>query len=174
MSQFTAYSERYIENLFNVWYSAGRPSINKLLEHLTEKGVKDEHGRIPSYDQLRDWSGEYAWHDRGDALLAKASAKMEIKLVDKTVEMWDIHADAAREVALKALDHIREHGFDSSASAVQAIKWAQEEERKTRGAKEFITAVKNSSSENLMETIRELMERSSATEDVVDAETKEE
>jgi len=169
---FTAYTERYMELAFQTYYSAGRPSYKKLCDLMYEKKIFDERGRVPSDHVLKNWASEYGWSARCDALDAEAARKMEIVLVDETVSMWKRHADAAREVALSALEYVREHGFDTSSSAIQAIKWAQEEERKTRGAEEFISAIKDKSSEDLMETIRELMERSAANE-IVEGETKE-
>lgn len=141
---------------------------------MVEKDLKDEAGRVPGIEILKNFASEHGWRARKDALEAEASAQMDIILVEETVSMWKQHAEAAREVALKALDYIRQEGFDSSSSAISAIKWAQEEERKTRGADAFITTIKNKSSQDLLEAVRELMERSAETEDIVDMETKEE
>lgn len=81
--------------------------------------------------------------------------------------MWKEHAEAAAKVRKEALAYIEEKGFDSSASAIAAIKWAQEEERKTRGAEAFIASIKNASNEDLLERVRRLTERhvSTAEED---------
>ena len=168
------YTERFIESCFQFWYSAGCPNFRKLHDLMIEKEFKDEYGRIPYYDILRIWSSERDWSFRREGLDEKAAEKMDVVLVDQTVEMWKAHAEAAREVALKALAHVREHGFDTSASAVAAIRWAQEEERKTRGAEAFITTLKNADNQDIVEMVRELMERSSATDDVVDGEASEE
>jgi hypothetical protein len=169
LSQFTEYSEHYIEQCFQFWYAATCPSYKVLHDLMIEKGVRDEFDRIPSHEQLKNWGSKYSWSARRDAIEADASQKMHVVLVDQTVSMWKAHAEAAREVAMIALEKIRTDGFDSSASAISAIKWAQEEERKTRGAEAFIEKLKNSSNSDLLDTIRELMERSAATEDVVDA-----
>lgn len=97
--------------------------------------------------------------------MGKAAVVMEENLVKQTIEMWKRHADAAQEVAFLALDYIRIKGFDSSSSAVKAIEWAQEEERRTRGAEALIESIKQESNEDLIETIRNLASRKLSTDD---------
>lgn len=95
---------------------------------------------------------------------------MDDELVDQTVAMWRRHAEAAHVVAVEALAKIRKDGFDTTASAVSAIKWAQEEERKTRGAEAFLEQVKNADNEKLINMVRELAVRKANTDsDIVDA-----
>lgn len=84
---------------------------------------------------------------------------MEDELVKQQVLMWKEQASRARAIAESAFDYLKETGFDSSASAVSGLKWAQEEERKTRGAEAFITSVKDASTDQLLQTIRQLAER---------------
>jgi len=95
--------------------------------------------------------------------------QMEDELVSQTVRMWREHAEAARVVAREALAFIKDHGFDTTASAVSAIKWAQEEERKTRGAEAFLEQIKNADNDKLTDIVRQLATRKATTdEDIVD------
>lgn len=92
---------------------------------------------------------------------------MEDELVKAQVLMWKEHASHAREIAHEAFVYLKENGFDSASSAVSAIKWAQEEERKTRGAEAFITAVKNASTEELIKSVRQLAERHASVDEKI-------
>lgn len=118
------------------------------------------------------WASEYRWQERKDALNTRALEIAEKNLIEKQVSMWKEHAEAAAAVRTKALEHIKVNGFDSSASAVQAIKWAQEEERKTRGAEAFIESVKNKSNDELMTMIRSLAERQLSTDEIIEVEAE--
>ena len=100
----------------------GCPSYKLLHESLKP----DINGRIPHIEHMKLWASEGRWAERRDELVARASLKMEEELVDQTVAMWRRHAEAAHIVAVEALAKIREDGFDTTASAVSAIKWAQE------------------------------------------------
>lgn len=130
----------------------------------------DINGRIPHAEHVKVWAMENRWSERRDELLAKASQRMEDELVSQTVKMWREHAEAARVIAREALAYIQQAGFDTTASAVSAIKWAQEEERKTRGAEAFLEQVKNADNDKLVDIVRQLATRKAATdEDIVDA-----
>lgn len=143
----------------------GNPPYPKLREQMKP----DIYGRLPHPDHIKQWAMENRWSERRDEIHGKASIMIDEELVNQTVQMWKEHAEAARKVRQQALEYIEVNGFDSSASAIQAIKWAQEEERKTRGAEAFIAQVKNSSNEDLLDTIRGLIDRQASTEDIIDA-----
>jgi hypothetical protein len=137
---------------------------------LHEQLKPDANGRIPHAEHVKVWAMENRWSERRDELLVKASERMEDELVSQTVKMWREHAEAAHVVAREALAFIKEHGFDTTASAVSAIKWAQEEERKTRGAEAFLEQVKNADNDKLLSMVRELAVRKANTDgDIVDA-----
>lgn len=158
-----------MELLFEKWYAGGA------LEYRTfyDLGIPpDELGRIPVYEQIRSWAGEYRWHERKEELNSIALVKAEKNLVDGQVRMWARHASFAQKVGDAAYQHILKNGFDSSASAIQALKWAQEEERKTRGAEAFIESVKNKSNDELLTMIRNLAERQLTTEEIIEIETE--
>ena len=135
----------------------------------------DVHGRIPHPEHIKMFAAANRWQERKDELLARASAIMEQQLVDDQVAMWKRQAENAKEVGIDAFKYLKAEGFDSSASAIAAIKWAQEEERKTRGAEKFITLIKDSSNDEVLETVRRLLTRKASTEetegDVIDIPT---
>lgn len=100
--------------------------------------------------------------------MGRAVIKAENNLVEKQVQMWQEQAERAHEVSKLAYEHIKEKGFDTTASAVQALKWAQEEERKTRGVEAFYQAVKEKSNDELVQMIRSLAERQLSDDEVIE------
>lgn len=168
----TKYTDSYIESVFERWYAAGGPEYKVFCE--TNPLPPDEFGRVPSHYQVTNWARDYGWQERKDSLSARALEKAEENLIQRQVQMWKEHADAAAVVRKEALDYIKVKGFDSSASAVQALKWAQEEERKTRGAEAFIAAVKDKSNDELITMIRGLADRQLTGEDIIEVETTDE
>lgn len=165
----SGYTDDYKESVFQLWLELGQPSFRVLRENVKP----DVQGRIPHEDHLNRWSHQYKWYERRDEIQGKAALVVENKLVEKTVEMWGRHADNAQKVIDIAITHILENGFDTSASAVAALKWAQDEERRTRGAEALIENIKSSDNETIIEKIRKLAERRASTDDVIDAETPE-
>lgn len=143
------------------------------LVELQKKVDLDEYGRRPAVKRFLEWSTEGSWRERKDAILGKASAIMETELVDETVKMWRKHASVADQVGTIAYQHIEEHGFDNSGQALNALKWAQEEERKTRGAEALVSTIRNAANEDLVSEIRKLAARQlNVDEDAIDAEVK--
>ena len=159
------YSDSYVELLFERWYSLGGPEYKAFF-----KGdiPADEFGRIPSYEAIQNFARDYRWQERKDELNGRAVMKAEEAMVERQFQMWKEHADAAAEVRREALAYIKEHGFDTSASAVQAIKWAQEEERRTRGVEEFYKTVKDKSNDQLLDMIRALAERQLSGDEIIE------
>jgi hypothetical protein len=163
----TKYSDAYLESLFEAWYARGGPEYRVFVR---EGCPPDEYGRIPAASQITVFASDYRWQERKEALNARALEVAEENLIENQVQMWKRHADFAQQVGKTAYDYILENGFDSSASAIQALKWAQEEERITRGADAFFKSVKNKSNDELMTMIRSLAERQLSPEDIIEAE----
>jgi hypothetical protein len=164
----TKYSDAYLESLFENWYARGGPEYKVFVR---EGCPADEYGRTPHHTQISVWASDYRWQERKEALNARALELAEENLIENQVQMWKRHADFAQQVGKTAYDYILEHGFDSSASAIQALKWAQEEERITRGADAFYKSVKNKSNDELLAMVRGLAERQLSAEDIIDADT---
>jgi len=162
------FSDDYIEQCFQIWYSMGTPpSIQRLWEALPENA----EGRKPGVALLRTIRDTYGWVERSDALNARAIAKVEEQLVNQKSEMLKRQAQSAFEIGEMAKEHLLRDGFDTSASAVNALKWAQEEERTVRGVSEMMIKISKMSPEELMQEAAKLLKRNS---EVIEGETLEE
>jgi hypothetical protein len=161
------FSEDYIEQCFTIWYSLGQTTSMTVLQD----AIPEVEGKKPSTTKLRSFRDGYGWVERADGLNAKAIEKTEVALVDKRAEMFLRQIETALAVGEKAREQILLDGFDSSASAVNALKWAQEEERTVRGVSEMMVKISKMSPEELMKEAAKLLKRSS--EAVIDVEAEE-
>lgn len=162
-----AFTDEYIEQCFELWYSIGQPNSLVILQ---ENIPESPDGKKPSLVLLRDYKNSHGWVERADALNTKAIEKVEHLLIDKKAEMLKRHAEAAFEIAAIAKDYLVENGFDTATSAVSAIKWAQEEERTVRGVSEMMIKISKMTPDELMKEAAKLLRRNS---EVIDIEPEE-
>lgn len=160
------YSEEYVERLFQAWYALNQPTD---MEMVIEKAGASPNGDTPSKSTVRQFVDTYGWRERADAMNAKAIEIAESTLIQQKAEMLKRQAQDAFEVALKAKQHILEEGFDTTASAVAALKWASEEERTTRGVSDMLIRVSKMSKEDLEARALKLLQR---TNEVIDGDVE--
>lgn len=154
------YSDTYIEKYFMAWYEAGCPPLKSFAE---SKAPEDENGRRPMWITVYGWSTERGWHQRRDVLDARVATQIEDELVSLKVNMLKEQAAAFRAVRQRAFEHIDEHGFDSSASAVAAFIKSAQEERIVLGVSKTIQKLAEMDDEELTQVVKELGERASTT-----------
>ena len=163
-TQNKVYSDEYIEQCFEIWYSMNQISnLVVLQDHLPE----NTDGRKPSIAHLRQMRETYGWIERADALNAKAIEKVEHHLIDMKSDMLKRQAESAFKIAKIAEDYLIENGFDTAASAVSAIKWAQEEERTVRGVSEMMIKISKMTPDELMQEAAKLLKRNSQVIDII-------
>lgn len=144
---FAEYTEEYKEMCKQAWYAAGRPTN---ANQWTEITPEDEaNHRKPHIELLRKWKRERMWDFWADELDAKAIATVEDNLVAQKAAMLQRQADMAWKLQDKGVEYINEHGFDSSASAVQAIIRGAQLERESRGFGEMMLKMSKMGNEEL-------------------------
>lgn len=158
-----AFTEEYIEQCFNVWYSLNQPNN---LELLQENLPENPDGKKPGVALLRQYKNNHGWIERADALNAKAIEKVEHHLIDMKSDMLKRQAESAFKIAKLAEDYLIENGFDTAASAVSALKWAQEEERTVRGVSDMMIKISKMTPDELMAEAAKLLKRNSEVIDV--------
>jgi hypothetical protein len=163
-TQNKVYSDEYIEQCFEIWYSLNQTSnLVVLQDHLP----KNAEGRKPSIIHLRQMRDTHGWIERADVLNTKAIEKVEHRLIDMKADMLKRQAETAFKVAKVAEDYLLENGFDSAASAVSAIKWAQEEERTVRGVSDMMIKISKMTPDELMQEAAKLLKRNSQVIDII-------
>lgn len=156
------YTEDYIEQCFGIWYSMSQTSNMVVFQ----EAIPEYNGKKPSISTLRQFRDVYGWVERADAMNAKAIEKVEHQLIDQKVDMLKRQAEQALQVANLARDHLIENGFDTSASAVNALFKATSEERTVRGISEFLIKISRMDNDGIINEAIKLLKRNSEAVDV--------
>lgn len=151
-----AYTEEYKDSCKHAWYSAGRPSSGKVWLDITPF---DSIGRKPSLTVLRKWRSEQEWDLWADPLDVKALAVVEDDLVAKKVQMFKRHAEQAIQLIESGSDYLKEHGHDSSASAVTAIVKGIQLERESVGGAEMSVKLASMDNSEIIDELKKTLQR---------------
>ncbi len=165
VTSYTAYTEHYKTLCKHAWYAAGRPDKGP---HIVEAIKEDEYGRKPEPNTLLAWRNEYLWDAWADEMDAQVEKKAEDKLVNLRLVMLSKQAAFGAEMQLKGIDHIRQYGFDSSSSAVSAIKLGIDTERTSRGISDRLIKMAKLSDEELTEETQKLLDRALESGEIID------
>ena len=149
------YTHDYKEQCFVAWYSAGRPKKTKAWLDATPQ---DEFGRTPPKQTLQNWRNE-GWVFRADELDAQASVKVDKALISQKVVMLRKQAVLGAKLQVMGMDYLEENGFDSSASAVTAIRDGVKIEQESRGLSETVRKVASMNSDQISESVASLLGR---------------
>jgi len=165
MPPYTEFSPHYQEQCFEAWYAGGRPSSPTKTHDLIP--FDDEHKK-PSVRLITAWMDELMWNLRADELDAKAIQKSETHLILKKAEMLKRQADTGFKMQDKGLKHLMERGFDSAASAVNAIVKGVDIERSSSGISEFLIKLSTMSDADVKEEILKLSQRVEPDKSIID------
>lgn len=151
-----AYTEEYKDSCKHAWYSAGRPTSAREWLEITPF---DSIGRKPTIQLLRKWKLDLDWDLWADPLDAKALAVVEDDLVTKKVEMFRRHAEQAVALIESGSDYLKEHGHDSSASAVTAIVKGIQLERESVGGAEMSVKLASMDNSEVIDELKKTLQR---------------
>jgi len=154
--KMTDYSEIYKEQCFLAWYAAGRPTLVKKLEEILPE---DEYKRKAAPITFWHWRNENGWDVRADYLDARVIKEAEDSIVQSKILMLKEIAARARKMSKQGEEYLDENGFDSSASAVQAIVKGAELERQSRGMSAALMKVLELDDDGLKSETQRLVER---------------
>ena len=161
------YTEHYKEECFRIWYAAGRPSK---LADICKVLPEDEVGRVPTTLQVGRWRSEFWWDVRADDLDAKAHQIVDDELVNQRALMLKAQASRGKELQEAGMKYLREKGFDTSASALQAVIRGASVEQAARGISERLVKLAELSNESLNSEIQKLVERIEESGEIIDME----
>lgn len=162
------YSDMYVEKVFYVWYSHGRPS--RLPSDFPSLIPEDEHGRKPKIPLISKWKTERNWDLRADELDAKAMQIADDEVIKAKAEMLKRQAQIGLELQNKGMEHLRDDGFDTSASAVNAVVRGVDIERSSRGISEFLISMSKMTDADLKAELARLAGREEVS-NIMDAES---
>ena len=159
----------YKTALFMQWYNLGKPStasFSKIIDADVITGTK------PSVVTLQIWiKGDFV--EMAKALDDQVIRQMNEKLVQEKVAMLSRHARVGEEMQNMAIDFLRTHELDSSASAIRLWMEGTKLERDSRGIPEMIKKMMSLSDDDLLKEISNMVTNSPLkldypAEDVVD------
>lgn len=163
------YTEAYQKLCKTTWYKMGRvDNPAKLLPELPE----DEYGRKPNIVSLKMWREEQGWDVWADELDVRVEMEMDDFLVAQRIKMLKEHASRAREMSVKGMDYLRETGFDSSSSAVNAIVQGAKMEKVSRGISERIEKLLTLGDDDLTKEAMKLLGQAKESGEILDIETE--
>ncbi len=168
MTRTAVYNQDYIKKCFDAWYLAGRPNTPTGIRRIIPE---HESGKKPSTRTIYYWSVQGAWDLWADEMDARVATLSDESLVQHKAQMLKIHQEQAKEVSLKALEHIRKEGFDSSSSAVQAFFRGLEEQRKTAGFSDLLERLEKMTNNQVEQEIIALLTRASDNDQIIEAES---
>lgn len=108
------------------------------------------------------------WDIYADEMDAKVVQITDIDLINKKAEMLRQHQSDAVKVAEKALEHIKDKGFDSSSAAVNAYFRATEEQRKTAGFSDLLEKLDKMSNQEVAKEIMAKLDRIRENSQIID------
>ena len=168
MAKPVYFTDAYKEKCFIAFYVAGRPKTSNLILDIIPAF---DDGTKPSREIILKWKDELGWDFRADELDAKAIELVDEHLIQQRSELLKKQANEARQIAEAALLHLlgtEGKGFDSSSSAVQAYFRAAEQERVSIGLSEALLKLGKMTEEELQKTVRDLLERADAANQIID------
>lgn len=160
-----AYTEEYKKKCKIAWYAGGRPDkLPTILELVPE----DEYGRKPHKTVLANWRDEDGWDIWADELDIRADMEIDDFLVAQRIQMLKEQGSNAQEIRRKSLNYLRDKGFDSSASAVNAWVQSTKIERSSRGISERLERLLTMDDEQLTREAMKMLGEAQASGEVLD------
>jgi hypothetical protein len=168
------FSETYKEEVFFIWYRAGRPSIKKLIPLLQPA----EDKRIPKIDTLRDWHDSLGWTSRADVMDAEVARDIEQTAIHEKIEMIRRHAETSQKLitlGMTFLEKAEGGGINKAADAIRAVVQGMEIERVSRGLQIALGEIEGMTNEDLVRFVEKKMNpalgESSVDDDFVEGES---
>jgi len=155
----TYFSEEYKNDLFMVWYRAGKPNVYTLLNIIPET----VDGKKPARTTLTDWVTVF--YQKAEILDQAVRDEMNNRMILEKIEMLNRHAEVGVEMQKKSLDYLRSEKSDlNSAAAVRMLVDGIRIEKESRGIPRILSKMAGMADEDLLKEAEKLLLRSPITE----------
>ncbi len=145
------YSDEYRDNVFWIWYNAGKPDAGKLWAMLKDDQVS------PEIKTLREWINT-DFRERAEMLDEEINEVIIDKAVAEKIEMLERHTKTAVTMQNIALEYLNNHKEDLNAySAIRLLVEGIRIERESRGIPEALRKMADMSDDKLLEEIKKLL-----------------
>lgn len=164
------FPREYREEVFQIWYRAGRPSIHKLRPLLSPA---DLDGRVPSEEALGIWRKDDGWVIRADDLDTEVARRNDRDAIQQKLEMLRRHAAVSMTLIEKGSKFLETTGITKAADAIRAIALGMEGESRSRGFRVALDSMGKKSDEELVHYLEQLVGQATGVgDDVIDGEVK--
>lgn len=147
------YNDLYRRMAFHIWYSEGRPSMQKM-EYLVEPR---EDGTSPNNITLGKWKKEDNWEERADELDQEAAVQIQKKLINDQVKMFEEHAIIGKSLRMKAVEWLENHRLEKPNEAMRLLEIASNMERESVGLSKIIEKVRDMDDAAVKDRLAQLM-----------------
>lgn len=162
-----SYDDDYKDACFYAIYQAGFPNRKKWVECIPLA----PDGRKPNLATLKQWAENYGWVERADALNAELSKQLDDKVVKERAEAIKHTLEVVKDTMKMGHEYIKEHGFDTAASAVRAIGMGADMIARYAGTAELLLSVPTMSDKQLTKEMLRLLGKNE-NEEVIDIEAE--
>ena len=153
------YTASYKDAVFTVWYSAGKPSMERLIKMLPNPAEFGIAIGYPSENTLNVWVKDYK--ERAIGLDEEVSRRLADRLIAEKVKMLDAHSVIAAEMQQMSLQYLRENKDKLSPNAaVRMLVEGVRIERESKGIPRTLEKLADKSDEDLLQQIEDLLLRS--------------
>lgn len=155
------FDKEYRDVCYYAWYSAGCPTNIR-------SAVPDaKDGRKPTNATLRRWFKDDGWRQRAESMDAELSLTVDRGIIERKREDYLALSETGRDLLKRAMDYLKEEGFDSASAAVRAISVGSEMVSKYSRAAEMVDAVLGKTDSQIEKEIYRLLGKNTFDESEV-------
>ena len=154
------YTPAYKEQLFFIWYKAGRPEV----PYLMSISPPDDSNNLPNTLVVHSWMKLYSWNERADILDAEVARLVEQKAIEEKVEMFQRHAELGKDMQQQATDYFIQHPLDDPQVAIRMLTSGINIEKASKGLPEALLKVAKMKDEELGSVVARLMSKASTSD----------
>lgn len=145
----------YVDDVFAIWYNAGKPSAANLYRSVPEWEFT---GEKPTLANLKAWMHTEDWIDRVEQLDLEVQKVFTEKQIVSKVEMFERHAQVGRAMQQMSLDWLEEHKDElTPGTAVRMLVDGIEIEQGAAGIPDALKKMMEMKDEDLKNEIAQLI-----------------
>lgn len=159
----TNFTSAYIDAVFTIWYSMGKPSASRLRKRLPDPAEFGIPTGYPSENTLVEWR-DHHFLERAAQLDEEVSRQLSERLISEKVAMLNAHAAVASEMQQMALDFL--HANPDKLNAMVALRMLVEGvriERESVGIPRSLEKLSEKSDDDLLKQIEDMLLRTPPT-----------
>ena len=152
-SSTSGFTTDYINAVYYIWYSMGRPTTAALMPYLNE----DQFGQIPKKATVTKWRREQEWDRKADSSDEIVFRQVEKRYIQEKAQMLSKHAEIGRKMQEKGLKFLVEHDITSAHAALRALEIGISIEKESVNLEKLLETVAGMDDAKLMSKVNQLL-----------------